>query len=170
MGRYKNSDLFHGTSGNRQTTLFQANYEGKLNNLSKKKIDKKVKKSKKKEPIFDKTGHVTIESISARREFFLGKSVAKIENVLQKNGYITQRRPSRRSTSHAKIIVILNQSKERNIQQVQVSPGSKRHGNVPYVKISTSDYGKIKIIGSSREQYKSDGKENATLLFRRKKK
>ena len=166
MGRYNNSGLFHGTNGNRQTSIEQTNYDGKLKDLSKKKI----KKSKKKEPIFDKTGHVTIKSISARREFFLGKSVAKIENVLQKNGYETKRRPSTRSTSHAKIIVTLNQSKDRNIQQVQVSPGSKRHGNVPYVKISTSDEGKIKIIGSSRGEYKSDGKETAKLLFRRKKK
>lgn len=169
MGRYKNSGLFNGTNGNRQTSIEQTNYDGKLKNLSKKKISKKTKKSKKKEPIFDNAGHVTLKSISARREFFLGKSVAKIENVLQKNGYETKRRPSTRSTSHAKIIVTLNQSKDHNIQQVQVSPGSKRHGNVPYVKISTSDEGKIKIIGSSRSEYKSDGKETATLLFRRKK-
>ena len=170
MGRYNNSGLFHGTNGNRQTSIEQINYDGKLSNLSKKKIAKKSKESKKKEPIFDKTGHVTLKSISAKREFFLGKSVAKIENVLHKKGYETKRRPSTRSTSHAKIIVTLNPSKERNIQQVQVSPGSKRHGNVPYVKISTSDEGKIKIIGSSKGKYKSDGKETAKLLFRRKKK
>lgn len=47
--------------------------------------------------------------------------------------------------------------------------GSKRHGNVPYVKISTSDYGKIKIIAASEKEYKTDGKETANILFRRKK-
>ena len=119
------------------------------------------------QPIFNNKGHVTIGSISARREFFLGKSVAKIESILHKTGYETQRRPSKHSTSKAKIIVTLNPSKERNITQVQVSPGSKRHGNVPYVKISTTDYGKIKIIGSSKEKYKTDNKEKATLLYRR---
>ena len=47
---------------------------------------------------------------------------------------------------------------------------SKRHGDVPYVKISTTDYGRIKIIGTDPEHYKTDGKEKATLLFRRKRK
>ena len=122
----------------------------------------------KKEPIFTKTGHVTDQSISARAEFFLGKSVAKLENVLHRHGYETVRRPSKYSTSKAKIIVTTNPNKDRNITQIQVSPGSKRHGNVPYVKISTSDEGKFKIIGSSESEYKSDGKETAKLIFRRK--
>ena len=38
MGRYKNSGLFHGTNGNRQTSIEQTNYDGKLKNLSKKKF------------------------------------------------------------------------------------------------------------------------------------
>ena len=96
----------------------------------------------KKEPIFDENGHVTVKSISARAEFFLGKSVARIEHELHKYGYQTQRRPSIHSTSKAKIIVTLNGNKDRNVSQIQVSPGSKRHGNVPYVKISTTDVGK----------------------------
>ena len=48
MGRYKNSGLFHGTNGNRQTSIEQTNYDGKLKNLSKKKTDKKGKKVRKK--------------------------------------------------------------------------------------------------------------------------
>ena len=120
-------------------------------------------------PIFSNTGHVTKESISNRREFFLGKSVARLEHELHKYGYETTRRNSVRSTSKAKIIVTTNPSKERNIKQIQVSPGSSRHGNVPYVKISTSDIGKIKIIGADESQYKTDGTEKAMLLFRRKK-
>ena len=127
-----------------------------------------VKKSNRK-PIFSDKGHVTIESISNRREFFLGKSVAKIEHVLHDNGYETRRRFSKHATSRAKIIVTTNPSADRNITQVQVSPGSSRHGNVPYVKISTSDQGKIKIIAASKEQYKTDNTEKATILFRRKK-
>ena len=72
--------------------------------------------------------------------------------------------------SKAKIIKILNASKERNIKQLQVSPGSKRHGGVPYVKISTSDKGIIKIINSKRKDYKTDGNEKARLYFQRRKK
>lgn len=122
-----------------------------------------------KAPIFSETGHVTFESISARREFFLGKSVARIDHELQKYGYTTKRRGSVHATSKARVIVVTNQSRERNISQVQISPGSKRHGNVPYVKISTTDQGRIKIIAASPAEYKTDTHENAKLLFRRKK-
>ena len=37
---------------------------------------------KSKQKIFDETGHVTFNSISSRREFFLGKSVARLEHEL----------------------------------------------------------------------------------------
>lgn len=123
-----------------------------------------------KQKIFDKTGHVTLYSIASRREFFLGKSVARLEHELNKHGYETTRRASTHRGSRAKFIVTLNSTKERNVTQIQVSPGSKRHGNVPYVKISTSDIGRIKIVASDSKSYKTDGKENATILFRRKRK
>ena len=122
-----------------------------------------------KQPIFDKSGHVTFNSISARREFFLGKSVARLEHELNKHGYETTRRPSRYRGSKAKFIVTLNSSKERNITQLQISPGSKRHGGVAYVKVSTSDIGRIKIVCGNSRSYKTDGKETAKILFRRKK-
>ncbi|MDO5297052.1 MAG: hypothetical protein Q4F00_10580 [bacterium] len=136
--------------------------------------DIQLKKKKRKtrslrKPIFDKNGHVTLNSIAARAEFFLGKSVARLEHELHKYGYKTKRRSSRNIGSKAKIIEILNKNKDRNIAQVQVSSGSKRHGNVPYVKISTTDIGKIKIIAASPETYKSDGHEKAILIFGRKK-
>ena len=38
------------------------------------------------------------------------------------------------------------------------------------VKISTTDYGKIKIINASPSEYKSDGRETAELIFGRKRK
>ena len=129
---------------------------------------KSINNLKCKKPIFDEKGHVTLNSISARREFFLGKSIARLEHELNKRGYKTTRRPSCHKGSKAKIIIILNSSKERNITQIQVSSGSKRHGNVPYVKISTNDIGRIKIIGTNQKQYKTDGHENAKLLYRRK--
>ena len=48
---------------------------------------------------------------------------------------------------------------------VRVSPGGGRHGELPYVKISTTDQGKIKIIDGSRSAYKTAGNETATLIF-----
>ena len=102
---------------------------------------------KTKHPIFGKNGHVAIDDIRSRREFFLGKSVARIEHEFTKRGYKVIRRKSVRFGSRAKIIVTINPSQERNVTQVQISSGSHRHGNIPYVKISTTDYGRIKIIG-----------------------
>ena len=118
-------------------------------------------------PLFD-NGHVTYESIAANREEFMGKSVEQIGDLLKRNGYEFNTRGSKNKGSTAKILEITNPSKERDIKQVQVSSdGSRRHGGIPYVKISTSNAGKIKIIDGKREEYKTDGSENATLIFRR---
>ena len=151
------------------SALGKSKAKGKSKKASAARKLPKGKKSSKR-PIFTKKGHVTIRSIAARREFFLGKSVARIEHELRTHGYEVTRRESKYRTSRAKIVLTLNSSKHRNIKQIQISPGSKRHGNVPYVKISTSDYGKIKIIGADRKSYKTDGYEKAHILFRRVKK
>lgn len=121
-------------------------------------------------PLFSSTGHVSKSSISANREFFYGKSVTQIDSTLREQGYQTTIRKSKHDSSRAKIIVTANSDQHRNITQVQVSPGSSRHGNVPYVKISTNNAGKFKVIDASKSEYKSDGKETATLFFRRKEK
>ena len=114
-----------------------------------------------------KGARVTEHSISKYRQRFLGKTVGKISKMLQRHGYETTIRKSKHSTSKAKVIVIGNSSADRNITQVQVSPGSKRHGNVPYVKISTNDIGIHKIIDGTSSEYKTDGRETAKLWFRR---
>ncbi|MBR5387600.1 MAG: hypothetical protein IKS48_11485 [Eubacterium sp.] len=113
-------------------------------------------------------GHVTEQSLSDHREYFWGKSVKKIEKILQKHGYQTKRRPSIHSDSKAKIIVTTNHSKDKNITQIQVSPGSKRHGHIPYVKVSTNDSGKFKLVNGFPHQYKTDNKEKAKIFFRRR--
>lgn len=159
-----NSGVSNGTAG-AQGSLEQTN----LQNAAVKNEERLNGLSARKQPIFSRSGHVTFESISKRAEFFLGKSVARIEHEMHKYGYKTARRASKHSTSKAKIIMTLNPSKDRNISQVQISPGSKRHGNVQYVKISTLDVGRIKIINASRSEYKTSGNENAKLIFRRDK-
>ena len=119
-------------------------------------------------PLFD-NGHVTTASIADNREKFMGKTVEQIAEMLEENGYEVNIRPSNRQSrgSTAQIIEITNASKERNIDQIQVSPdGSKHHGNTPYVKISTSNEGIIKVVEGTREEYKTDGTEKATLIFK----
>ena len=44
-------------------------------------------------------------------------------------------------------------------------PGGGRHGCNPYVKISTTYQSIIKIIDGSESLYKTNGKENATIIF-----
>ncbi len=167
MGRPGRLGLRNGlVSGNIQISF--CNYIAKILSIELAEKIKKEETKKEKKPIFDKTGHITLESISERREFFLGKSVHRIEHELNKYGYKTDIHESKYEDSRAVIITILNTSKNRNISQIQVSPGSKRHGNVPYIKISTIDIGKIKIIDSKETEYKKGNAESAILLFRRK--
>ena len=75
------------------------------------------KKHRAKKPIFDKNGGITFNSVAARREFFLGKSAARLEHELKKRGYETTRKASKHRGSKAKFIITLNSSKERNITQ-----------------------------------------------------
>lgn len=112
------------------------------------------------------TGNVSEKSISDHREFFFGKSAQEIERYLNRRGYQTNIRPSKNPDSKATVITVQNHNRVRNITQVLVSPGSKRHGEVPYVKISTGN-GIYKVINSRPEDYKTDVKEKAILFFRR---
>lgn len=135
-----------------------------------KNFDSITSNKKKKIPPLFRNGKITYSGISAHREKFMGKNVGQIMKLLRKQGYEVSLKDSKRKNkgSRAKVIVIHNSSKQRNITQVQVSPGSKRHGNVPYVKISTFNKGVIKIINATRKKYKTDGTEKARMFFRRK--
>ena len=132
-------------------------------------LQKNAKKPK--DPIFNSKGGITLESVGNRAQFFLGKSAARLENELRKYGYVTKRRPSSHSGSKAKMIETLNSNANRNITMIQVSPGSKRHGkDVAYVKISTNNIGRIKVVNAfeSEGKYITDGSEKANIFFRRK--
>lgn len=70
--------------------------------------------------------------------------------------------------SKAEIIEIKNHDKYKNIMQVQVSPGGGRHGDCPYVKISTNDIGKFKVVNGTKKEYKGDKNEKAKFFLKRK--
>ncbi|WOO38216.1 pre-toxin TG domain-containing protein [Anaerocolumna sp. AGMB13020] len=114
-----------------------------------------------------KNGKITIDDIKANPATFSGKSADEIAQMLKDAGYDVTVQASRRSSSGAKIIKINNPGGGKNITQVQVSPGGGRHGANPYVKISTSDQGIIKIVDGIEDIYKTDGKETSTIIFRR---
>lgn len=112
-----------------------------------------------------KSGRASIEAIESNSKVFSGKSADEIANMLREGGYNVTVEASKRSTSGAKIIKINNAGNGRNISQVQVSPGGGRHGANPYVKISTTDQGIIKIVDGIESTYKTDGAETATIIF-----
>lgn len=142
---------FGGTAGNRRSGLLP--------------MDLQFFASK----VFEKGGHISEESFSGHGEYFLGKSVKRIEKALQQQGYVTHIERSVHIKSKAKKIIVENSSATKNIAVVQVSPESKRHGETPYVKVSTIDSGKYKIV-SDKDKYKSDGNEKAKVYFARRKK
>uniref|UniRef100_UPI000594B966 hypothetical protein n=1 Tax=Paenibacillus ginsengihumi TaxID=431596 RepID=UPI000594B966 len=110
-------------------------------------------------------GRVTVEAIKSNPTAFKGKSADEIAQMLRNEGYDVTVQDSTKSSSGAKIIKINNTGGERNITQVQVSPGGGRHGGSPYVKISTNDQGIIKVVDGAESAYKTDGKETATIIF-----
>ena len=66
----------------------------------------------------------------------------------------------------AQIVRIAKQGKGHNVNQIQFSPGGGRHGESPYIKISTTDnQGKIKVVFGKKADYKNEGNERATIIF-----
>ena len=112
-----------------------------------------------------KNGKVSIDDIKANPNAFSGKSAEEIADVLRNSGYDVTIKTSTRSRSGAQIIQVNNPGGGKNISQVQISPGGGRHGSSPYVKISTTDQGIIKIVDGIESTYKTDGKETATIIF-----
>ena len=110
-------------------------------------------------------GKVSIDAIKANPSAFSGKSVDEVAQMLKDQGYDVTVQSSTKSRSGAQIIKINNPGDGKNITQVQVSPGGGRHGDSPYVKISTSDQGIIKIVDGAESVYRTDGKETATIIF-----
>ena len=112
-----------------------------------------------------KNGKISIDDLRANPSVFSGRSVDEIAQTLKGAGYDITIQKSAKSKSGAQIIKINNPGGGKNISQVQVSPGGGRHGRNPYVKISTTDQGIIKIVDGSESLYKTDGKETATIIF-----
>ncbi|SFF40187.1 hypothetical protein SAMN04487969_13412 [Paenibacillus algorifonticola] len=100
-----------------------------------------------------KNGKVIIESAQVNPNEFNGKTAVQIAKMLSDQGYDVTVQASTKSRSGAMIIKINNTGGERNITQFQVSPGGGRHGESPYVKISTSNQGTIKIVDGKSENY-----------------
>ena len=143
-------------------------YGGPGLKAGKKNLDNLAKKGKKTACACStviKDGRITVEAVEANPEVFTGKSENEIADMLRKEGYDVTIRASKRAGSRARIIKINNPGGGKNITQVQVSPGGGRHGANPYIKISTSDQGIIKVVDGPKSTYKTDGAEKAKIIF-----
>lgn len=112
-----------------------------------------------------KNGNVYADDLRANPTVFSGKSVDETAQALMDSGCDIAIRDSAKKDSEAKIIKIINPGNGKNISQVQVSPGGRRHGKNPYIKFSATDQGIIKVIDGYEKDYKTDGKEKAILIF-----
>jgi len=110
-------------------------------------------------------GKITVSNIKKNPDALRGKSTEQIAQMLKNEGYNVTIKNSTKSRSGAQIININNPGKGKNISQVQVSPGGGRHGPNPYIKISTTDQGIIKIVDGPKSSYLTDGKETSTIIF-----
>ena len=154
---------FGNTAGSLDIADWISRYE---RNVSPEEADfaKKVKAVK---MAFNSNGTITEESIRENVDAFCGKGTDVYVAALESIGYKVNVRKSSISKSGAVIVEVKNMSKERNVSQIQVSPGGGRHGNLPYVKISTTNSGIFKIVDGSESDYNTVGNEKATILFRR---
>ena len=110
-------------------------------------------------------GYVDAKKIAEDPSEFTGKDVNDYAREMKEVGYECKIKSSTRSRSGAQKVVVENCAGNRNISQLQVSPGGGRHGSQPYVKISTTDQGIIKIVTGSEASYLTDGMETATIIF-----
>jgi len=116
--------------------------------------------------LFADNGQVTYASIVANASEFAGKSADDIANMLRNAGYKgVYVEKSVEKGSSAMRVVVSKPDKTHNIAQILVSPGSVRHGNVPYVKISTNDIRVIKVVDGSPSQYISAGETERRVIF-----
>ena len=114
---------------------------------------------------FQENGYVDAKKIAEVPSEFTGKDVNDYAREMKEVGYECKIKSSTRSRSGAQKVVVENCAGNRNIAQLQVSPGAGRHGSQSYVKISTTDQGIIKIVTGSEASYLTDGMETATIIF-----
>ena len=89
--------------------------------------------------------------------------------VLKEYGYEDiSKTKSKNPASKAQIVRIGKQGKGHNVNQIQFSPGGGRHGESPYIKISTTDnQGKIKVVFGKKLITRMRAMKNPPSFLRR---
>ena len=166
MGTGK-SELYSGTHGSSSDAMGTTKQQKEKN----KKVAEKRKETirKKLEAVRNCFLDGKISLIKIRQNPKQLKSVTPNQwiKVLKEYGYEDiSKTKSKNPASKAQIVRIGKQGKGHNVNQIQFSPGGGRHGESPYIKISTTDnQGKIKVVFGKKADYKNEGNERATIIF-----
>lgn len=165
MGSGK-SGLYSGTkgssSGARITTKHLKEKNKKAGEKRKETIRKKLEAVK---SLFE-NGRILLEKVKANPKCLEKVTPKQWKKILSDLGYgDVSVAKSTQSSSGATIVKIGKQRRGNNINQVQISPGGGRHGERPYIKISTTDQGIIKVVFGKKSEYRHEGNEKATIIF-----
>lgn len=165
MGSGK-SGLYSGTrgssSGSNITTKQQKEKNKRAAEKRKQTIQKKLDGVKR---LFD-NGKIQMKRVKTNPKSLRNVTPNQWIKILNDLGYKeVSKFKSTQSSSGAMIVKIGKQGIGNNINQIQISPGGGRHGEAPYIKISTTDQGKIKVVFGKQSDYKHEGNERATIIF-----
>ncbi len=165
MGSGK-SGLYLGTKGSSSgasgTTKPQKEKTRKAAEKRKETIRKKLEAVK---SLFE-DGRIQLSKVKSNPKCLEKVTAKQWKKILSDLGYEdVSVAKSTHSSSGATIVKIGKQGKGNNINQVQISPGGGRHGETPYLKISTTDQGKIKVVFGKEAEYRHEGNEKATIIF-----
>lgn len=169
MGTGK-SELYSGTHGSSSdavgTTKQQKEKNKKVAEKRKETIRKKLEAVKN---LFE-NGRISLDRVKNDPYCLETITVLQFKRVLRELGYKSLRikHSDMSSSDRTRIIKISNQGKGHNINQVQFSYGGGRHGESPYIKISTTNQGKIKVVFGKKSKYRNEGNEKATIIFTEK--
>lgn len=165
MGTGK-SELYSGTHGSSSdavgTTKQQKEKNKKVAEKRKETIRKKLEAVK---SLFE-DGRIQLSKVKSNPKCLEKVTAKQWKKILSDLGYEdVSVAKSTHSSSGATIVKIGKQGKGNNINQVQISPGGGRHGESPYIKISTTNQGKIKVVFGKKSKYRNEGNEKATIIF-----
>ena len=165
MGSGK-SYLYSGTKGSSSVLVVTpAQNKEKYKQAAEKRKETIRKKLEAVKSLFE-NGKIKLDRIQSHPDFLKEVTPNQWVKVLKEMGYEgVSKCNAAHSTSGAILIKIERQGNGHNINQIQFSPGGGRHGDSPYIKISTTDQGKIKIVFGKESDYRHEGNERATIIF-----
>ena len=165
MGSGK-SGLYSGTKGCSSGTITSTKQQKEKNKKAAEKRKETIHKKLEAVKSLFESGRIQLNKIKTNPKCLEKVTPKQWKRILAELGYEdVSVAKSTQSSSGATIVKIGKQGRGNNINQVQISPGGGRHGERPYIKISTTDQGKTKVVFGKKSEYRHEGNERATIIF-----